>query len=49
VLRQAGCVTFFVADLAEGKRLRKVADAAIYILDGLPPGTAQVLPITPVR
>jgi alanine racemase len=43
MLRQAGCVTFFVADLAEGKRLRKVtADAAIYILDGLPPGTAQV-------
>jgi alanine racemase len=43
MLRQAGCNTFFVADLSEGKRLRKVtADAAIYILNGLPPGTAQV-------
>jgi alanine racemase len=41
-LLQAGCVTFFVADLSEGKRLRKVApDAAIYILNGLPPGTGQ--------
>ncbi len=29
--------------MSEGKRLRKVtADAAIYILNGLPPGTAQV-------
>ena len=43
MLRQAGCTTFFVADLSEGKRLRKVApDATIYILNGLPPGTAQV-------
>ncbi len=43
MLRQAGCVTFFVADLSEGKRLRKVTpDATIYILNGLPPGTAQV-------
>jgi alanine racemase len=41
-LAQAGCATFFVADLSEGKRLRKVApDAAIYILNGLPPGTGQ--------
>jgi alanine racemase len=42
-LNQAGCATFFVADLSEGKRLRKVAaDAAIYILNGLAPGTAPV-------
>lgn len=42
LLLQTGCTTFFVADLSEGKRLRKVApDAAIYILNGLPPGTAQ--------
>jgi alanine racemase len=42
-LRQSGCNTFFVADLAEGKRLRNVAaDIAIYILNGLPPGTGKV-------
>jgi alanine racemase len=42
-LKQVGCTTFFVADLSEGKRLRKVApDATIYILNGLPPGTAPV-------
>lgn len=42
-LAQIGCTTFFVADLAEGKRLRHVArDAAIYILNGLPQGTAQI-------
>ncbi len=42
-LREAGCTTFFVADLAEGKRLRKaVRDATIYILNGLPPGTGRV-------
>lgn len=41
-LLQANCTTFFVADLAEGRRLRKVApEAAIYILNGLPPGTGQ--------
>ncbi|ARQ02151.1 alanine racemase [Pseudorhodoplanes sinuspersici] len=41
-LTQAGCTTFFVADLSEGKRLRKVApDADIYILNGLAPGTGQ--------
>jgi alanine racemase len=42
-LSRAGCATFFVADLAEGKRLRRIApNACIYILGGLPPGTAQV-------
>ena len=42
-LRQSGCNTFFVADLAEGKRLRAVArDIVIYILNGLPQGTGQV-------
>lgn len=41
-LRQSGCTTFFVADLSEGKRLRKVAPrAAIYILNGLPQGAGQ--------
>jgi len=43
MLRQAGCVTFFVADLSEARRLRKVTpDSAIYVLDGLPPGTTQI-------
>jgi alanine racemase len=42
-LAQTGCSTFFVADLSEGKRLRKVArHAAIYILNGLPQGTAKI-------
>lgn len=42
-LAQSGCTTFFVADLSEGKRLRKIVrDATIYILNGLPQGTAQV-------
>jgi alanine racemase len=39
-LSRAGCATFFVATLAEGVSLRKVApDAAIYILDGTFPGS----------
>jgi alanine racemase len=42
-LAQSGCSTFFVADLSEGKRLRKaLSDAVIYVLNGVPPGTAQV-------
>jgi len=42
-LTAAGCTTFFVAELSEGKRLRKVNETAdIYILNGLPPGTGQV-------
>ena len=42
-LSNAGCTTFFVADVSEGKRLRKATpDADIYILNGLPPGTGQV-------
>jgi alanine racemase len=40
-LWRAGCRTFFVADLAEARRLRAVApDAAIYVLNGLMPNTA---------
>lgn len=35
-LAQAGCATFFVAHLSEGRRLRAaVPDAAIYVLNGL--------------
>lgn len=42
LLYHAGCTTFFVADLAEGKRLRRIApEAHIYILHGLMPGSAH--------
>src|SRR5512132_1099883 len=41
-LYRAGCRTFFVADVAEGRRVRVLApDAAIYVLNGLMPGSAQ--------
>src|SRR6516165_2752884 len=40
-LSRAGCRTFFVADVAEGRRVRALApDAAIYVLNGLMPGSA---------
>jgi alanine racemase len=40
-LAQAGCKTFFVADLAEARRLRaRTHDAAIYVLDGCTPQNA---------
>ena len=40
-LAWAGCATFFVAHLAEARKVRTVApDAAIYVLNGFPPGTA---------
>ena len=39
-LARAGCRTFFVAHLSEAIRARAVApDAAIYVLNGLLPGT----------
>ena len=42
-LLQAGCKTFFVADLAEARRVRAVCDEpAIYVLSGLFPNTAAV-------
>ena len=41
-LAQAGCRTFFVADVAEGRCVRAVVpDATIYVLNGLMPGSAQ--------
>ncbi len=40
-LAKAGCKTFFVADLNEARRARSAApDTAIYVLNGLLPGTA---------
>jgi alanine racemase len=41
VLYRAGCRTFFVADVVEGRRVRAIAaDAVIYVLNGLMPGSA---------
>jgi alanine racemase len=43
-LLRAGCRTFFVADVAEGRRVRAVApDATIYVLNGVMPGSAAAL------
>ena len=40
-LSGAGCRTFFVAQLSEAVRVRAAAaEAAVYVLNGLPPGTA---------
>src|SRR3954451_11855445 len=39
-LAKSGCKTFFVADLAEARRLRAAIDApAIYVLNGVLPST----------
>src|SRR5438105_15174475 len=42
-LAKAGCETFFVANLGEARRARAVAtaNATIYVLNGLLPGTAK--------
>src|SRR5262245_28256414 len=43
-LSKAGCRTFFVADVVEGRQVRAIApDADIYLLSGLMPGTSQAL------
>jgi len=40
-LAHAGCRTFFVADVGEGRRLRAVApDTTVYVLNGIMPGSA---------
>jgi alanine racemase len=42
-LAKAGCTTFFVAHLAEARQVRAAApDAVIYVLNGVPAGTAAV-------
>jgi alanine racemase len=42
-LAKAGCKTFFVADLAEARRVRAVArESVIYVLDGVTPAGAPV-------
>jgi len=41
-LARAGCVSFYVAHLSEAARVRAVAPAAtIFVLNGLPPGSAS--------
>jgi alanine racemase len=43
-LYKAGCRTFFVADIAEGRRVRAIAaDTTIYVLDGVMPSTGPAL------
>ena len=43
-LVKAGCRTFFVADLGEGRRLRAVApEGVIYVLNGVLTGTAPAI------
>ena len=45
-----GCKTFFVATVAEGERARAIArEAAIYVFDGLAPGTAPRLKAAALR
>jgi alanine racemase len=49
-LAGAGCSTFFVAHLTEARRTRAAApDAAIYVLNGLLPGTAPAYPEANLR
>src|SRR5215510_9961870 len=43
-LSRAGCTTFFVADVAEGRRLRaRAPGATVYVLNGVLPGTGPAL------
>ncbi len=43
-LWRAGCRTFFVAHLSEGETVRaRLPEAAIYVLNGLPPGAGPAL------
>lgn len=49
-LARAGCKTLFVADLAEARRARSAApEAAVYVLNGLQPGTAASFAATQAR
>jgi alanine racemase len=49
-LAKAGCKTFFVADLAEARSVRRIAPATtVYVLNGLPPGTAEAFAAADLR
>src|SRR3954469_24779397 len=43
-LTKAGCRTYFVADVGEGRRVRAIArEAVIYVLNGVLPNTGRAL------
>jgi alanine racemase len=49
-LLKAGCRTFFVAEVAEGRRVRAIApEAVIYVLNGLMPGSAPAFAAADLR
>src|SRR5437763_9572486 len=49
-LAKAGCKTFFVADLAEARSVRRIArTATLYVLNGLAPGTADAFAQSDLR
>src|SRR5208282_5737342 len=49
-LAECGCKTFFVADLAEGRRVRAVfPEAIVYALGGIAPGSASAFADAYVR
>lgn len=49
-LARAGCRTFFVAHIEEGRRVRAFApNATIYVLNGLLPGSANLFPADRLR
>ena len=49
-LANAGCRTFFVAHVFEGRCVRAIApDAAVYVLNGLPPGTSEAFAAADLR
>jgi alanine racemase len=49
-LNKAGCKTFFVAHLAEARRVRAVApEAIVYVLNGIAPGSASAFADAHVR
>jgi alanine racemase len=49
-LAKAGATTFFVADIAEGRRVRAIVpQAVVYVLDGVVPGTAAALAAANLR
>ncbi|MGY2047745.1 alanine racemase [Methylobacterium sp. JK268] len=49
-LARAGCRTFFVAHLSEGEAARAASpEAVIYVLNGMPPGSAPAYPAADLR
>jgi alanine racemase len=48
-LEQEGCRTAFVATLGEAMNVRALSEIAIYVLDGLLPGTAPVFEVGDAR